>query len=115
MGEELRSTTMLSEKISRDIDENLKEIERKKRMKIAKYRDSKHPYVWYLTDFTMVQVEERLEYLERDNKKLRASIKGLEQDRELLSNLNVEWQRLYNDLPPHIKLLQAKKVWEGEE
>lgn len=32
--------------------------------KIAKYRDPDHPGMWWLTDFTMEQVEGRLECLE---------------------------------------------------
>lgn len=40
---------------------------------IAKYRDHERPGKWYLTDFTMEQVERRLNYLEEENKRLRES------------------------------------------
>jgi predicted RNase H-like nuclease (RuvC/YqgF family) len=38
--------------------------------KIAKYRDNRIPGKWFLTEFTMEQVEGRLEFLEKENKQL---------------------------------------------
>jgi len=37
---------------------------------IAKYRHPEYPNEWFLTDFTMVQVEGRLRLLEEQNKRM---------------------------------------------
>ena len=37
---------------------------------IAKYRHPEYPNAWFLTDFTMVQVEGRLRLLEEQNKRM---------------------------------------------
>lgn len=43
---------------------------------IAKYREEGHPRRWWLTDFTMEQVEGRLSDLERQNEELRREIEA---------------------------------------
>ena len=48
-------------------------------MAIAKYRKDGFPKEWFLTDFTMAQVEGRLEDLESENAKLKDALRGLEQ------------------------------------
>lgn len=44
------------------------------RAKMAKYRDANNPHAWYLTEFTMEQVERRIAYLEKENTALRKEI-----------------------------------------
>ena len=46
--------------------------------RIAKYRDPAHPDRWYLTYFTMEQIERHIDYLEREVERLRARIRTLE-------------------------------------
>jgi len=43
-------------------------------MAIAKYRKNGFPKEWFLTDFTMEQVEGRLESLEAENARLREAL-----------------------------------------
>lgn len=45
------------------------------RMAIAKYRKDGFPKEWFLTDFTMEQVEGRLENLEAENARLREALR----------------------------------------
>ena len=44
-------------------------------MVIAKYRKDGFPKEWFLTDFTMEQVEGRLENLEAENARLRMALR----------------------------------------
>ena len=44
-------------------------------MVIAKYRKDGFPKEWFLTDFTMEQVEGRLENLEAENARLREALR----------------------------------------
>lgn len=41
---------------------------------IAKYRKAEYPGEWWITDFTMEQLERRLEQLETKNESLRKAI-----------------------------------------
>lgn len=43
-------------------------------MAIAKYRKAEYPGEWFLTDFTMEQVEGRLANLESENARLREAL-----------------------------------------
>ncbi len=44
-------------------------------MAIAKYRKAEYPGEWFLTDFTMEQVEGRLAALEAENARLREALR----------------------------------------
>ena len=46
-------------------------------MVIAKYRKAEYPGEWFLTDFTMEQVEGRLAALESENARLREALREL--------------------------------------
>ena len=53
-------------------------------MVIAKYRKDGFPKEWFLTDFTMEQVEGRLENLEAENARLRMALREAESNIDFL-------------------------------
>jgi len=62
-------------------------------MEIAKYRKEGYSGEWYLTDFTMEQVEKRLEYLEMYHRK-----KSLETNTSIIEKAEIE-RKLYGIRP----------------
>jgi predicted RNase H-like nuclease (RuvC/YqgF family) len=59
---------------------------------IAKYRESGRDDRWYITNFTMEQVEGRIDLLEAENANLRTQLKKMKEqyDKEYLAQLNAE-------------------------